>query len=117
MPRAKPRPQANRSWTPRLSPSVARADSASTCGLIRSARAAISTLTPRSHHAAIALDAHLQHLARVALPPVVGGKDLDVDRRGIAGGLDQLAQAAQVDDAVAHHAAVEQQVCGRNEPV
>ncbi len=45
------------------------------------------------------------------------GEDFDLLRPVEAGLLDHAANAAQVDDAVAHHAAVEQQSRGRHQPV
>ena len=44
-------------------------------------------------------------------------EDLDLLRAVIAGRLDRRADAFEVDDAVAHHAAIEQQVARRHQPV
>src|SRR5580704_19138555 len=70
-----------------------------------------------SADAAVALDAGGEDLLGRALPPSLGREDLDLAEAGIAGGLDPAAQAAQIDDAVAHHAAVVEQVARRHQPV
>src|SRR5216684_8492696 len=71
----------------------------------------------RLAHAAVALDAGREHLLGRAPPPILGREDLDLAEPGIAGGLDPAADAAQIDDAVAHHAAVVEQVARRHQPV
>ena len=69
------------------------------------------------HHRLMPLDADAQHLVGIALPPILGGEDLHLAMAAIAGRLHHRADGAQVDDAVAHHAAVEQQIGGRHQPV
>src|SRR5436190_21623623 len=64
-----------------------------------------------------ALDASAQHLVRVAPPPVELGEDLHFLEAGVAGALGPAADARQVDDAVAHHAAVVEEIARRHEPV
>src|SRR6266851_10460721 len=71
----------------------------------------------RLAHAAVAVDAGGEHVLGRALPPILGREDLDLAEPGIAGGLDPAADAAQIDDAVAHHAAVVEQVARRHQPV
>src|SRR5260370_7180300 len=70
-----------------------------------------------SHHRLVAFDADAHDLVGVALPPIVGGEDFDLAVAAIAGRFHHGADCAQVDHAVAHHAAVEQQIVGRKEPV
>ena len=72
---------------------------------------------PASHHRSVALGDDGQDLVGVALPPVVAGEDLDLDQAVVAGRLDQAADVGDVDHAVAHHAAIEQQILGRHQPV
>src|SRR6266849_11004857 len=67
--------------------------------------------------AAVALDAGGEHFLGRAPPPILGREDLDLAESVIAGGLDPAADAAQIDDAVAHHAAIVEQVAGRHQPV
>jgi hypothetical protein len=52
-----------------------------------------------------------------ALPPVGGREDLDFDRPRIAGCLDHRPDAGNVDDAVAHHAPVGQEIRCGHQPV
>src|SRR4029453_2768977 len=61
--------------------------------------------TGTSHHRLMPLDADAQHLVGVALPPVGGGENLDLAMAAIAGALHHGADCAQIDHAVAHHAA------------
>src|ERR1044071_8444258 len=68
-------------------------------------------------HRLVPLQADAQHLARLALPPVLRRENLDVDQPVIAGRFDHAAQARKIDDAIARHAAVEQRVPGRHQPV
>src|SRR5262245_39593522 len=70
-----------------------------------------------SAHGLEALDACPQHLVAGTRPPVGGGKDLDLLRTAIAGRFDPAADARKIDDAVSHHAAVEEEVAGRHQPV
>src|SRR5215831_19796372 len=70
-----------------------------------------------SHHGLMPLDADAQNLVGVALPPIVGGEDLDLAVAAVAGALHHGADRAQIDHAVAHHAAVEQQIGGGHEPI
>src|SRR5688572_11932520 len=49
--------------------------------------------------------------------PALAGEDLDLVPAGEARGLDQAADAAQVDAALAHQAAVVEQVAGLDPPV
>ncbi len=50
-------------------------------------------------------------------PPVVLGKDFDFLRAVIACAFNHCANGRQVDDAIAHHAAIEQHVLGGDQPV
>src|SRR5690606_9689404 len=65
----------------------------------------------------VALDDSAQRLVAGPLPPVVPRENLDLLRAVIAGGLDHGANGFEVDDAVAHHAAVEEEVGGGHQPV
>src|SRR5215510_3189019 len=76
-----------------------------------------SSSAKASAHAIVALDAGRQHLVARPRPPVGGGKDLDLLRPAIARRLDPAADAAEIDDAVAHHAAIEQEIARRHQPV
>ena len=67
-----------------------------------------------SHHRPMALDAHAQHLVGIALPPVLRGQDFDLAVTAIARVLHHGADRAQVDDAITHHAAVEEEIRGRH---
>src|SRR5258708_9203347 len=71
----------------------------------------------RSAAALVTLDADAQDVVRLALPPVLHREDLDLAVAAIAGSLDPAANAPDVDDAVAHHRAVEQEVARRPQPV
>src|SRR4051812_31619305 len=64
-----------------------------------------------------ALGAGADSLQGLGLPPALGREDLDLYGPAVAGGLDQAPEALQVDGTIAHHAAVEQQVAGRDQPV
>src|SRR5262249_6179396 len=70
-----------------------------------------------SHHGLMAFDADAQNLVGVALPPIVGGENLDLAVPTVAGALHHGADRAQIDHAVAHHAAVEQQIGGGHQPI
>src|SRR5258708_6969330 len=61
--------------------------------------------------------ADLENLVGIALPPVELGEDLDLVESRIARALDRGADARQVDDAGAHHAAVGDEVARRHQPV
>src|SRR5690606_25101703 len=58
-----------------------------------------------------------EYLVRRPCPPVVPGHDLDFAETFVAGALYPGAYQRSVDDAVPHHAAVEQQMRGRHQPV
>src|SRR5262245_57347965 len=58
-----------------------------------------------------------EHLVGVALPPIALREDLDLDVAVVAGRLHHAADAGDVDQAVAHHAAVQAQVLRVGEPV
>ncbi|KAH2825287.1 hypothetical protein KXV85_011128, partial [Aspergillus fumigatus] len=60
---------------------------------------------PELHHRHVPLDAGAEHFVHRPAPPVVG-KDLDLGIAGKTLRLDGGADALDVDDAVAHHAAV-----------
>ena len=81
------------------------------------ASAVLSSVLKRQQHRLQPLGAHTQRLGRRALPPVVLGEDLHFDRAGVAGLLHPAADARKVHHAVAHHAAIQQQVASRHEPV
>src|SRR6202048_1538340 len=80
-------------------------------------RMAAIVLLTRSHHALVPLDADADDLVGIALPPVFGGENLDIAVPCIARILDQSAQAREVDDAVAGHAAVEHEIARGHEPI
>src|SRR5205823_359426 len=61
--------------------------------------------------------ADLQSLGDRAFPPVGGREDLDLDEARIAGCLNIPADGGNIDDAVAHHAAVVEDVPCRKQPV
>src|SRR6516162_980941 len=70
-----------------------------------------------SHNALMPLDAGTQDFVWVALPPGLGGKNFHLAMAALAGRFDGGVDCTQIDDAVAHHAAVEQEIGGRHEPV
>src|SRR5262245_20352860 len=70
-----------------------------------------------SAHGLEALDAGLEHLVAGTCPPVGGGKDLHLLWTAVAGRLDPAADPREIDDAVTHHAAIEQEVARRHQPV
>src|SRR6266540_6401171 len=57
------------------------------------------------------------HVVRLALPPVALRKDLAFDVSIVAGRFDHATQCRKVDQAVAHHAAIEPQIDRVGEPV
>src|SRR5207253_10505711 len=65
----------------------------------------------------MAVDAGAQDLDRIALPPIVGRKNFHFVRAAIAGTFHPRSDQRQIDDAIPHHAAVEQKVAGGDEPV
>src|SRR5262249_43699239 len=70
-----------------------------------------------SHNALVPRDTGAQDFVGVALPPGLGGKNFHLAMAAVAGRLPRGADCAQIDDAVAHHAAVEQEIGGWHEPV
>ena len=58
-----------------------------------------------------------QHFIRIAPPPVELGEDLHLVKPGVAGAFDPRADARQVDHAIAHHAAVVEEIACRHQPV
>src|SRR5512139_1219701 len=58
-----------------------------------------------------------QHFVRRLLPPVVRRENLDLVEPAIARGFDPRADQRDVDDPVAHHAAIQKQIGGGHEPV
>src|SRR5256885_1205488 len=69
------------------------------------------------YDAAVPCDARVEHLAAIALPPVLAREDLDFAVALEARGLDPAADARDVDDAVAHHPAIVEQVARGHQPV
>src|SRR6516165_3664264 len=65
---------------------------------------------------AMPLDADAQNLVRLALPPGMR-KDLHVAVAAVPGGFHHGTDAAQIDDPVTRHAAIEHEIAGRHEPV
>src|SRR4051794_40992176 len=70
----------------------------------------------KSHHRLVPLDADLQHLIYRSAPPLAG-KNFDLRIAGKALRFDRAAQGADIDHAVAHHAAVVEDVLCRHQPV
>src|SRR5215469_2586736 len=68
-----------------------------------------------SAHGAVTFDAGSQHLVDRAPPPIALGENLDLDRAVISHRLDETADVRNVDDAVAHHAAIQEKIGGGNE--
>src|ERR1700738_875652 len=68
------------------------------------------------HHRPMPRDAGLQDLVDRLLPPIVG-KNLDLGIAAKTLRLDRPAQSLDVDHAIAHHAAVVENVLGRHQPV
>src|SRR5215469_5806456 len=68
------------------------------------------------HHGPVPLDANAQDLVHRLVPPGVG-KDLDLGIATKTLRLYRSADRTDVDDAVAHHAAVVENVLGRHQPV
>ena len=92
-------------------------DFRSRCALARPGHESATPAAP-SHHRPVALDADAQHLVADRASTSCSAEKISTSQwPRIAGGLDHGADRAQVDDAVAHHAAVEQQVGGRHQPV
>src|SRR3989442_11713528 len=77
-------------------------------------RPGIPRLSCKPH---VTILADTEYLVGVALPPVELGEDLDLVKARVARALDPGADARQVDHAVAHHAAVVEQVARRHQPV
>src|SRR3981081_1698893 len=61
------------------------------------------------------VDAGAQHLDRVALPPIVGRKDLHFVRAAIAGALPPRSDPRQLDEAGGPHPAAQAAAGGREE--
>src|SRR5450631_3673156 len=68
------------------------------------------------HHRPMPFDAPLQHLVHGPLPPLAG-KDLNLGIAGEALRLDRGAKRSDVDYAIAHHAAIVEDIFGRHQPV
>ena len=68
------------------------------------------------NHGLVTFDTGAQHLLHRLSPPVIR-KDFDLRIAGKALRLDGGARGFDVDDAVAHHAAVVEDVLGRHQPV
>src|SRR3974390_2261664 len=62
------------------------------------------------------LDRGGQPLVAGPIPPILG-ENLDLLDAAEASGLDHAANGAKIDHAVAHHAAVGEEVLGRHQPV
>src|SRR3954470_8417639 len=69
-----------------------------------------------SDDGAVALDAGPDDLVHGSRPPILR-EDLDLDEAVEAERLDLAADAAEIDDAAPHHAAIEEKIAGRQEPV
>ncbi|MNR11218.1 hypothetical protein D3C85_1275100 [compost metagenome] len=59
----------------------------------------------------------MQDVGFVASPPGITGKYFHFDGAVVTGRFHLLANAAQIDHAIAHHAAIQQQVPGGHQPV
>src|SRR5450830_532752 len=79
--------------------------------------AAMATCNRISAKPLVALAAGGEDLFGIAPPPVVGGENLHFVKAAVAGDLDPGTDEGNVDYAIAHHAAVEQQVGGRHQPI
>ena len=64
-----------------------------------------------------ALDHDIQHLGGVAFPPICGTEDLDFAGALVACCFHRCTHRAQISYAVAHHAAVKQNVLGVGQPI
>src|SRR5262245_21289710 len=67
-------------------------------------------------HRAMPLDTNLQKLVHGPCPPVIR-EDFDLGIAGKALRLDRRSHRCDVDDAIAHHAVVVENVLGRHQPV
>src|SRR5438067_5141451 len=76
-----------------------------------------NTAPRMSGHLQMSFLAQPKNLIGVALPPIELREDLDFVEPRIARGFDPRSYPGQIDDAVAHHAAVAHQVAGRHQPV
>src|SRR5438105_14546263 len=65
----------------------------------------------------MAVDAGAQDLDRIALPPIVRRKNFHSVRAAIAGAFHPRSDQREIDDAVSHHAPVEQHGARGHEPV
>ena len=63
------------------------------------------------------VDAGAQDLDRITLPPIGRRKNLHFMRAAIARALHPRSDQRQIDDTVAHHASIEQQIAGGDQPV
>src|SRR5262245_2546005 len=73
-------------------------------------------LAARLHHRIVARDAGIEYLLGGLTPPVIG-ENLDFRRPGVARRLDPAADFLQLDDAITHHAAIVEEIAGRQQPV
>ena len=75
----------------------------------------VSGVLPLTHRL-VADAAQTQHLIGRVLPPFLG-EDLHFVQAAIAGRLDPTAQPWKINHAIAHHAAIEQEIGGWDEPI
>ena len=69
----------------------------------------LSIMVARLHVLQVGLD-HAPHGGVRVFVPERLVEDFDFDGAGVTGALDGLAQRADVDDAIAHHAAAKEQI-------
>src|SRR6266702_4902729 len=81
--------------------------------MVVSSRSWLGSLT----HRLKPLRADAKHVIRIPAPPVLFRKYLHLDQPVVSIAFDAFTQCGQVDDTVAHHAAVEQQVARFAQPV
>lgn len=77
----------------------------------------LSALSHESTTSEMARFASRQHLVRRTLPPILRREDLDFVHAVVSLRFDAYPSGGNIDDAIAHHAAIEQQVACRHEPV
>src|SRR5262249_26814804 len=70
-----------------------------------------------SHKAAEPLNTSAKHFFAGPLPPVGCGEYFHLDVSAITGVLHHRTDAVEINDTITHHAAVEQQIAGGDQPI